>query len=305
MRAQIRSVTTAPDLDQTAAVPDRPSSSAPQPVVRFNRRLAAVLIADVAGYARLMDRDETGTHLRLHALRTGLVEPAITRHGGQIIRSTGDGLLVHFPSATEALRCAVAIQRCMADNNAGLPRADQIRFRIGVNVADILFDDDQDIAGGGVNLAARLETLAEPGGICISRALRDHIQEDLRVTYLDAGRKRVKNISRPVRVYRVLTSPLSPLQSLRASASAWCSGAWRRLALAASVAAIVVAAGATSVPSLRAFDGARAGDELAPPSAALAIPGIGHANWDLAQTATARAGARSIPESQCRLRPLS
>jgi adenylate cyclase len=216
------------------------SSFAKPPV----RRLAAVLIADVAGYSRLMEQDETGTHLRLRDLRSELIEPAIEQHGGRIIRCAGDGLLVQFSSATDALRCAVEIQREMAQRNAQVPAAAQIRFRIGVNVADILFDDE-DIAGSGVNLAARLETLAEPGGICISRALRDLIQEDLKVEYLDAGNRRVKNISRPVRVYRVLAEAPMPSALQRAAAGGLAGTLGRWIALASSAA--VVAALAVTV----------------------------------------------------------
>jgi adenylate cyclase len=239
---------------------------------KVQRRLAAVLLADVAGYARLMERDEAGTHLRVHVLRAELVEPAVESRAGRIIRSTGDGLLAHFASATEALRCAIDIQRGMADRNAGVEPAEQIRFRIGVNAADILFDDDQDIAGGGVNLAARLETLAEPGGICISRALRDHIQENLDVRYLDAGRHRVKNISRPVRVYRVLTGPLSPMAALRADIAERFGALWRRVGLASAAAALaalaVVATGhgyaGETVVRVRAEPPAHAGSKPAP-----------------------------------------
>jgi adenylate cyclase len=206
---------------------------------RFTRRLAAVLIADVSGYARLMDRDEAGTHRRLHAIRAEVVEPAARGYGGHVIRCAGDGLLVNFASATDALLCAIGIQRTMAIRNAHLPTAEQIRFRISVNAADILFDDDLDIAGGGVNLAARLETLAEPGGICISGALRDLIQSSLDIRYIDAGRRRVKNIRRPVRVFRVLHGPLKPTAVLHAQLREGLAAIRRRLGLAAAAAAIM------------------------------------------------------------------
>jgi class 3 adenylate cyclase len=182
----------------------------------FDRRLAAVLIADVAGYSRMMERDETGTHLRLQNLRTCIVEPALVRHGGRITRSTGDGLLVTFASATEALRCAIEIQRELAHYNANLQAEEQIRLRMGLNIGDVLFDE-HDIAGICVNLAARLEALAKPGEICISRALKDQVQDDLDVQYLDAGSRRVKNLSQPVRVYRVLPVPLAPRAAWQAS----------------------------------------------------------------------------------------
>jgi class 3 adenylate cyclase len=235
----------------------------PAPMPNIDRRLAAVLIADVAGYSRLMERDEAGTHLRLRDLRLGLIEPAIRQHGGRIVRSTGDGLLVQFASATAALRCAVLIQREMADRNARIPEEDQIRYRIGINVADILFDE-HDIAGGGVNLAARLETLAQPGGICISRALKELIQEDLDVHYLDAGSRRVKNISRPVRVYRVLAAPLTRMGALRASAAERLGTLWRK---------IVIASSATAIAALAVAAPMRAGEPSVPPGpAAAALP---------------------------------
>lgn len=203
---------------------------------RVTRRLAAVLIADVAGYARLMDRDEAGTHRRLHAVRAEVVEPAVRNHGGHIVRCAGDGLLVSFSSATDALCCAIAVQRAMALRNAQLASDEQIRFRIGVNAADILFDEDRDIAGNGVNLAARLETLAEPGGICISGALRELIQDNLDVRYVDAGRRQLKNIRRPVRVYRVLDRPLTPMAVFYAQLREGVAALRRRLRLASPVA---------------------------------------------------------------------
>jgi adenylate cyclase len=213
---------------------------------KFDRRLAAVLIADVAGYSRLMEQDETGTHVRLQVLRAEVIEPALARHAGRITRSTGDGLLVTFASATEALRCAVEIQREMADRNAQIAQQEQIAFRMGLNVGDVLFDQ-HDIAGVSVNLAARLEALARPGEICISRAFKEHVQENLGVRYLDAGSKRVKNISQPVRVYRVLAVPLATqaalqtgLGGLLGSVSRW---------IAAGSAAVAIAVFSTALPT--------------------------------------------------------
>jgi class 3 adenylate cyclase len=185
------------------------------------RRLAAVLIADVAGYSRLMERDESGTHARIRALLKEVVEPAVAENHGRLLRIVGDGVLTEFPSATDAVRCAVKIQRQCAAHSMGVTAAgmgaaaaDQIALRIGINVADVLYDDS-DIAGGGVNLAARLETLAPPGGICISQALREQIHEDLGVSYLDAGSRRVKNISKPVRVIHVLIARPTPIERSR------------------------------------------------------------------------------------------
>ena len=179
-----------------------------------SRRLAAILIADVAGYSRLMEQDESGTHVRVGMLFGDVLEPSIARHAGRLIKRTGDGILVEFPSATAALRCAVEVQRQIEARNEPVPTSDQIRLRIGINVADILIDE-KDIAGGGVNLAARLETLAQPGGICISQALKEQIQEDLGIEYVDCGTRRVKNISRPVRVFQVVSGRRTALAVLR------------------------------------------------------------------------------------------
>jgi len=180
-----------------------------------NRRLAAVLFADVAGYSRLMEQDENGTHIRVGRVFAEVVEPSIARHAGRLIKRTGDGILAEFPSATAALRCAVEVQRQAEERNRPVHSRDQIRLRIGINVADILVDE-QDIAGGGVNLALRLETLAPPGGICISQALKEQIQEDLGVEFVDCGIQRVKNISRPVRVFEVLPGASSAMARWRA-----------------------------------------------------------------------------------------
>jgi class 3 adenylate cyclase len=208
---------------------------------KLDRRLAAVLIADVAGYSRLMEQDETGTHVRLQCLRAEVVEPALARFAGRITRSTGDGLLVTFASATKALRCAVEIQREVARRNADIAPADQIRFRMGLNVGDILFDE-HDIAGNSVNVAARLEALARPGEICISSALKEQVQEPLDVQYFDAGSRRVKNISRPVRVYRVLAVPLTRFAMLQATVAMSLAVFSRWIAAATGAAAIAALA---------------------------------------------------------------
>jgi len=166
------------------------------------RRLAAVLIADVAGYSRLMERDETGTHARLREIREQVTDPAVLRHGGRIVRTVGDGLLVEFSSAMSALVAGIEIQRTMAQRNADLPAAERIDHRIGINLGDILVDAN-DIAGNGVNVAARLEAIAPPGGIAISGTVRDQVRQDLGVDFVDVGVQHVKNISQPVRVYNV------------------------------------------------------------------------------------------------------
>src|SRR5215831_15361687 len=144
-----------------------------QPV---ERRLAAILAADVAGYSRLMGTDEEGTHERLKAHLREVVDPKITEHRGRIVKNTGDGFLAEFASVVDAVRCAAEVQRGMADREIEVPEERWIRFRIGVNLGDVIAEDD-DIFGDGVNVAARLEGLAEPGGICISRTVRDQIRD--------------------------------------------------------------------------------------------------------------------------------
>jgi adenylate cyclase len=168
-----------------------------QPV---ERRLAAILAADVAGYSRLMGADEEATLERLKAHRRELVDPKIREHRGRIVKTTGDGMLVEFPSVVDAVRCAVEVQRAMVDRNAEISEDKRITFRIGVNLGDVIIDGD-DIYGDGVNIAARLEALAEPGGICISRVVRDQIRDKLPYPFEDMGEQSVKNIARPVRAY--------------------------------------------------------------------------------------------------------
>jgi TolB-like protein/class 3 adenylate cyclase/Flp pilus assembly protein TadD len=169
------------------------------------RRLAAILAADVAGYSRLMGMDEEGTHERLQAHRRELVEPKIGEHSGRVVKNTGDGMLAEFPSVVDAVRCAVELQRAMTDREAGMPEDRRIRFRIGINLGDVIVEE-HDIFGDGVNVAARLEALAEPGGICISRTVRDQIRDKLPYAFEDLGEQSVKNIARPVRVYALRTA---------------------------------------------------------------------------------------------------
>ena len=168
----------------------------------IQRKLAAILAADVAGYSRLMGADEEGTLAGLKAHRRTLVDPKIREHRGKIIKTTGDGMLVEFASAVDAVRCAVEVQRGMADRNAGVPQAKRIEFRIGINLGDIIHDDN-DIFGDGVNVAARLEALAEPGGICVSQGVRDPVRDKLGFTFEDMGEQTVKNIARPIPTFRV------------------------------------------------------------------------------------------------------
>ncbi len=170
---------------------------------KVERRLAAVLAADVVGYSRLMEVDEEGTLARLKTVRMELIDPAIANCKGRIIKTTGDGMLVEFQSVTEALRCAVDFQQRMARRNRDMPAARSLLYRIGINLGDVIVEEN-DIFGDGVNVAARLESIAEPGGICISAAVRDQVGDRLDVAYEDLGEQQVKNISRAIRVFRVL-----------------------------------------------------------------------------------------------------
>jgi adenylate cyclase len=171
-------------------------------MTRDLRRLAAIVSADVVGYSLLMGRDDSATLAGLKAHRRELIDPKIAEYGGRIVKTTGDGLLLEFPSVVDAVRCAVDVQRGMAERNAGVPPEQRIDLRIGINVGDIIIDGD-DIFGDGVNVAARLQTLAEPGGICVSRVVRDQVLDKLSFAFEDLGPQDVKNIARPVEVYRV------------------------------------------------------------------------------------------------------
>src|ERR1700693_4492272 len=166
------------------------------------RRLAAVLAADVAGYSRLMGADEEGTLARLKAIRKSVVDPIIAARRGRIVKTTGDGMLVEFASAVDAVRGAVEIQSGMAEQNASVPQDTRIEFRIGIHVGDIIFDDD-DIFGDGVNIAARLEGIAEPGGICVSDDAQRQVRGRVDFAFGDWGLQRWKNIAEPMRAWRM------------------------------------------------------------------------------------------------------
>jgi adenylate cyclase len=168
---------------------------------RVERRLAAVLAADVAGYSRLMGTDEEGTLAQLKALRKTLVDPKIAEHRGRIVKTTGDGLLLEFASVVDAARCAVEVQRDMAARNSGVPRNTRIQFRIGIHLGDIIIDEN-DIFGDGVNIAARLEGIAEPGGVCISDDAHRQIRGKVEIAFEDMGLKTLKNIAEPLRVWQ-------------------------------------------------------------------------------------------------------
>jgi adenylate cyclase len=169
---------------------------------RVERRLTAILAADVAGYSRLTGMDEEGTHAQLQDHLRSLVDPKIAEHRGRVVKNTGDGLLAEFSSVVDAVRCALDVQRGMAQRNADVPKEKRIEFRIGINVGDVMIDRG-DIFGDGVNVAARLEAVAEPGGICVSARALEDIEGKLDIGFEDAGEQRLKNIARPVRAYRI------------------------------------------------------------------------------------------------------
>src|SRR6516164_8379684 len=169
---------------------------------RAQRRLAAILAADIAGYSRLVGADEEGTLRRIRSIRAEVIDPRITAHRGRLVKTTGDGLLVEFASVVDALRCASEVQQLLAARNEGTSVAERIEFRIGINMGDVVVEDG-DILGDGVNVAARLEALAEPGGICVSARVQEDAAERLDVAFTDLGEQSLKNIARAIRVYRV------------------------------------------------------------------------------------------------------
>jgi TolB-like protein len=171
--------------------------------VRVERRLSAILAADAAGYSRLMHNDEEATHTKLTALLTDAVAPAIAEHGGRIVKNTGDGLLAEFPSAVEAVRAAMRFQARINDLTIDDVEDRRIAFRVGINIGDVIVEP-HDIFGDGVNIAARLESIAEPGGICISSSAHDQVLGKIAVEFIDLGEQRLKNIARPVRVFKVV-----------------------------------------------------------------------------------------------------
>ncbi len=214
---------------------------------QVQRRLAAILAADVVGYSRLMGADEEGTLARLNLHRRQLVDPKIREHRGRTVKTTGDGMLVEFASVVDAVRCGAEVQRAMVERDTDLAEDRRIRFRIGVNLGDIIVEDD-DIFGDGVNVAARLEALAEPGGICISGTVRDHVGDRLAYAFEDMGEQSVKNIARPVRAYAmsaaaVAATPLVAVQAQPGPAGRKMTPG-RAVIAASIVAAIVIGLGA-------------------------------------------------------------
>jgi len=168
------------------------------------RKLVAILAADIAGYSRLVGADEDRTLARLRALRSDLIDPAISVHHGRVVKRTGDGFLIEFRSVVDAVRCAIEVQKGMVERNAGLPPERRIEFRVGIHLGDVVEASDGDLMGDGVNIAARLEGIADRGGICISRQVLDQIEGKLDLSYRELGRQNLKNIVKPVEVYGIL-----------------------------------------------------------------------------------------------------
>ena len=181
---------------------------------RVERKLAAILAADVVGYSRLMGTDEEGTLARLKSVHREVFEPKTQEHHGHIVKTTGDGILIEFPSVVEAVQCAVEVQQRIAEYNAKLPKEQRLEFRAGVNLGDIIIEGS-DIYGDGVNVAARLESVAEPGGVCVSGTVYEHVRDKLPYRFADLGEQRAKNIARPIHVYSFKADSL--VQSATAS----------------------------------------------------------------------------------------
>jgi len=175
-----------------------------QKVMAETRKLAAILAADVVGYSRLAGADEDRTLARLRALRSDLIDPTIAVHNGRVVKRTGDGILIEFRSVVDAVRCAIEVQNGMIERNAGLPQERRIEFRIGIHLGDVVEESDGDLMGDGVNIAARLEGIADPSGICLSNAAYEQVRDKLKEELIDLGEQNLKNIARPVRVYRVM-----------------------------------------------------------------------------------------------------
>jgi adenylate cyclase len=207
---------------------------------RVERRLAAILAADVVGYGRLVGADEAGTIARLRALRKVFIEPLVAEYRGRVVKLMGDGALVEFASAVDAVECAVAIQKAVAEREAGEHEDRRLQFRIGINLGDIVVEDG-DILGDGVNVAARLEGLAEPGGICVARTVYNHVRGKLALAFAPMGAHRVKNIAEPVEVWRVALDGAKPKQI---RALRW---ARPKLALAAAAVVLVLAIGSLAL----------------------------------------------------------
>src|SRR5271167_2247460 len=210
------------------------------------RKIAAILVSDVVGYSRLAGADEDRTLARLRALRSDLIDPTISVHHGRIVKRTGDGSVIEFRSVVDAVRCAVEVQHAMVERNAGLPPDKRIEFRIGIHLGDVVEEADGDLMGDGVNIAARLEGICEPAGVCLSAAAYEQVRDRLTETFVDLGEKTLKNIARPVRAYGLAATAIAaakaggwgpaPVAKARGALAGW-------PALAAALVLAVLAAG--------------------------------------------------------------
>jgi adenylate cyclase len=210
---------------------------------RVNRKLAAILAADVVGYSRLMGADEVGTLRALKAARKDCLDPSIASYGGRIVKTTGDGLLVEFQSVVDAVACAVTMQRKMLTHDASAASDQRIVFRVGINIGDIIIDA-KDIFGDGVNIAARLESICEPGGLCISDIAYDQVRDKLPLSFVDRGEQQVKNIVRPVRVFGLSPQAIAEAPELERGRAAPAKPRIPMLVGAALAAALLVIGGA-------------------------------------------------------------
>jgi class 3 adenylate cyclase len=206
----------------------------------MERRLAAILAADVVGYSRLMSNDEEGTLVRLKAHRDEVADPTIAKHKGRIVKLMGDGMLAEFASVIDAVRCAVDIQEAMSEHGANLPEEQRIGLRIGINLGDVIIDGD-DIYGDGVNIAARLEGLAEVGGICVSRTVFDHVKGKVEVSFEDLGAQMIKNIPEPVQTFKVLLNSPTAEHAIVATPAAKRTSRWPMVA--GGIIALVIVSG--------------------------------------------------------------
>src|SRR5271157_5011766 len=174
------------------------------------RKLAAILVADVVGYSRLAGADEDRTLARLRGLRSDLIDPAIAAHHGRIVKRTGDGSLIEFRSVVDAVRCAIEVQNGLVERNAGVPQERRIEFRVGIHLGDVVEEADGDLMGDGVNIAARLEGVCEPGGLCLSEDAYRQVRDRMKESFVDLGEKSLKNIARPVRVFALSVEAAPP-----------------------------------------------------------------------------------------------
>jgi class 3 adenylate cyclase len=201
------------------------------------RRLSAIMVADIAGFSSLMERDEVGTFSRVRSLLDSVAAPMIVRYGGRVIKTTGDGFLAEFPSATAALKCGVELQGSNYKRELDGSSDTKLHLRIGINLGDVIVDGD-DVAGDGVNIAARLESLSPLDGLCVAGAVRDQVREDIGVNFQDLGQLLVKNIARPIRAYKIDLFPVSDASDAKVSRKTALTG-FRRFANPIAIAALM------------------------------------------------------------------